>query len=777
MKIYFIFIISTFFAYVSCAEQVYKFDFGPEDSPVFNGFVGVSKNTLYTVEKGYGWSNPADAEEREDFDRQNYDDLCRDLVAVKSSKFKVDVPNGEYIVTVWLGDLQDLMDYLRFGIKAENKVYFKLGAVDFNTYCKLYFKSSNRFYKKTDNPWDTWINPRFLIKSFKVDVYDNQMNIVFSNCRLCAMMIHPAEAESEHQRQISLIEAQRKKQFEDNWQYVENAPLQKALKISDVNQQEYIIFNCHWMDDIYPKTVPARENSISDLNVVCARGEYEPVSFCIYPLENLPHLRVMVDNLFDNKGGKFDTRNIDVRVQDYRLSRNAHSRTYSVKPAQIVQFYDIDIEKGVTRKFWLDVYVPLDTKPGIYKGYVCIAPENKPVRKVVLKLNVLPFELLTDKKKHNYFLQYSIPEQYRNFPKEEKYWQDLKKNYQFMSRFGISGPTLGFDLNTWPLLKWSPAERRLSSINLSQIEKAIKVYSAVPGFSWPRLIYCTYHLTEHGFYEIPQQLNAQNVPQSQQKPEFWQTYKGIITAIKQKQISENWPGFIFLMTSEMSNYYMDFIKYGKNVLINLKIDPDIKLAEMANSFNEFYTLAPLSDIIGMHVSLCTDDVIKYKEKNLRDKQFWLYQSGNRFTYGFYFDRIGADGSFKEDFQMVSADPYNGFDGLWDELCGVQYTLPSPDSPVPLQECYNYREGIDDAKYLYTLREYIKKAETLNSNEAAAQIAEAKKLLEDIMNRTNPDLTYYYGEVGFWDNPAYDKLRKRVSDEIVKLYSIVNPSLN
>jgi len=180
-------------------------------------------------------------------------------------------------------------------------------------------------------------------------------------------------------------------------------------------------------------------------------------------------------------------------------------------------------------------------------------------------------------------------------------------------------------------------------------------------------------------------------------------------------------------------------------------------------------LSPNSNIIGMQISLCTDDAVLYGQKNSLDHSFWIYQGNNRFIYGFYYHKIDAKGVFKEDFQHVSVDPYNGFDGDGDEITfSVKYSLPTADGPVPLFQCYEYREGIDDARYLYTLEEHIRKAK-LSPNLGTRQQAEkAEIVLKTILSRVNPDLTYYINEVGFWDNLAFDKLRKQITDQLVLL---------
>lgn len=79
-----------------------KFDFGP--GPVASGYTQVRKATAYGPTLGYGWGDPSKVVE---FDRGIADPLTRDFCRVSSADgtpFYVDVPNGNYRVTVTVGD-------------------------------------------------------------------------------------------------------------------------------------------------------------------------------------------------------------------------------------------------------------------------------------------------------------------------------------------------------------------------------------------------------------------------------------------------------------------------------------------------------------------------------------------------------------------------------------------------------------------------------------------------------------------------------------------------
>ena len=78
------------------------FDFGTSDSPVEAGYTRVSSATVYSAYAGYGWGSPVDLNSR---DRSMPDYLGRDFVfSSAENTFNVDVTNGDYMVTVVIGD-------------------------------------------------------------------------------------------------------------------------------------------------------------------------------------------------------------------------------------------------------------------------------------------------------------------------------------------------------------------------------------------------------------------------------------------------------------------------------------------------------------------------------------------------------------------------------------------------------------------------------------------------------------------------------------------------
>src|SRR5262245_32840377 len=77
-----------------------SFDFGTGTSPVASGFTGVSPATVFSAAQGYGWlSGTIDSR-----DRGTGTDLNRDFNFTTDGTFAVNLANGNYNVTITMGD-------------------------------------------------------------------------------------------------------------------------------------------------------------------------------------------------------------------------------------------------------------------------------------------------------------------------------------------------------------------------------------------------------------------------------------------------------------------------------------------------------------------------------------------------------------------------------------------------------------------------------------------------------------------------------------------------
>ena len=84
-----------------------------------------------------------------------------------------------------------------------------------------------------------------------------------------------------------------------------------ALSPED-HKRGYIVFLRHWMDLVFPNSIPKEAELIDELSISACRGEYEPVSFCIRTLKELKNWRVRATGLIREDG--FRLRAPEVRI-------------------------------------------------------------------------------------------------------------------------------------------------------------------------------------------------------------------------------------------------------------------------------------------------------------------------------------------------------------------------------------------------------------------------------------------------------------------------------
>ncbi len=109
-------------SFASAAQQVWKFDCGPADSPVMDGYGALSGDQTYDQAAGFGWEGvPPSAKVfvapsgvpggrggdwGSDYMRESTTDLTRDaVVSAQDLVFRADVPDGTYRVVLTIGDL------------------------------------------------------------------------------------------------------------------------------------------------------------------------------------------------------------------------------------------------------------------------------------------------------------------------------------------------------------------------------------------------------------------------------------------------------------------------------------------------------------------------------------------------------------------------------------------------------------------------------------------------------------------------------------------------
>lgn len=167
----------------------------------------------------------------------------------------------------------------------------------------------------------------------------------------------------------------------------------------DEQRRGYMVFHRHWMDHVFPNTIPHRAEVTDELAIFASREEYEPVTFCLYALEPLKEVRVQVGELVSEDGARIAAPHVQIVRCAPRLLRSEEP-LYEDGPVGLMNMptylesaRPVDIPASWTVRFWLTCRIPSDAQPGTYQGVIHIHREGKPSYDVRLTLEVLPVTL------------------------------------------------------------------------------------------------------------------------------------------------------------------------------------------------------------------------------------------------------------------------------------------------------------------------------------------------------------------------------------------------
>jgi len=129
-----------------------------------------------------------------------------------------------------------------------------------------------------------------------------------------------------------------------------------------------------------------------DVEISAARNEYEPFVLLLLSFDSpLEGVTVRVSKLSRvDGGGVIAPENIEVAPMGYCRPRSHQPlQAYQLRPD--IKTFDLPV--GVQQAVWVNVYVPLGTPPGEYRGVATIAPSNAKPQEVEIKLAVRSFTL------------------------------------------------------------------------------------------------------------------------------------------------------------------------------------------------------------------------------------------------------------------------------------------------------------------------------------------------------------------------------------------------
>jgi hypothetical protein len=616
----------------------------------------------------------------------------------------VDVPNGRYRVFLNIdspsGFWGEYQVYRERVVLAEGQPVVT-DMMDFAQFQAKYFRFWNVEDMPADDTFDKYQKVYFHEKTFDVEVTDGQLNVDFQGenwgCCVSAVVLFPVTEAANGEAFLKAMEQKRRFYFDNYFKRVLHRPTGDKRQPSAADQRRgYVVFQRDYMQDVYYNDTPRTAEIGGPLRGQAFAGEQEPLTVSVLPLCDLGSVSVTARDL-RGPAGVIPARAIDIGFVSYRISRvTMEGSVYTIRPRLIMPTNVVEMPRDVTRRFWLTVKVPPETKPGLYQGIVLIKPQQGEAVEVPVEFRVRAGTLdPVDVPVGPWGYTISVPWHGEdaavwNQSMTERSLRKMRE-YGFTTCSGI--PTIryrGFR-NGQPLLDFSSADVQMK---LAKDMGFLAVVSYGGGVSGLNAYYQdTGAMTAAGFQDYSEFVNE------------------IYSAVQQHADRQGWiPVYYNLGDEPLGD---DLNRSAENAAAYRKAFPQgPPRFTAASSFSGSDRNDPhfrLSKLL--HVANWNghdEDSVKLLREAGSDWAF--YNGGNRWTFGDYLykatKQFGMQFRISWHWNVVAGDPYYALDCREDDYA---WCNSSPDGElIPAIHFEQLREGLDDYRRLLTAARLAKR---------------------------------------------------------------------
>gem|GEM_PF-3325453 len=747
----------------------YAFDFGTSNSPMFPGFTAASENTLYNRGLGYGWvpqkggkalkeseygpkQKIAGLRSRDVVDKGSvslFGSLYRDNCSSGTNQvFAVDVTNGRYRVVTFHADYAYGKEGEQtWGIEAEGK-----RVVD-----KVVFPGHARL--DIDERPAELLRKRYAERTtettFETDVTDGQLNLMFDSKPqagrdgfiLNGLVVLPVNNSSQIEsadRAIKVIHAAIERDwgeaFAKGFAEKPRGGDEHMPPVSDADKARgYVAFVPHWMTtNIYPNSVPRPADMKRPLGCFACPGEYEPMLVALRALRPLKEAKCAVSDL---KGpGVIPASAIDVRVARCWPQRfgSSWATEWRVVPELLEAKESVDVAADKTQGFWLTILVPAEAKPGVYNGTVTIRASGADETSIPVAVEVLPFTLQP--------IERSIG----------MYWKEVKDNDKLrdaqvrdMLAHGMTTIAMG---GIQPIVRNDGDKLALDAEELHRYLCELKKL----GIKGP----IPYHISPSGAIKrafptaSPERLD--------------ELYVEVIRKMEAIMTPADTPKLLYYPVDEIGNSP----ERGKKAQHECALIAKVPGATSYITVNNYEAGEKWGDTFDIWCGNVVYTAEQEKKLLARGKRYMRYGGPNqnnarraRSNSGLGFYRRPAEAMFYWHYQACNGDPFNDFDGSARDWC---FSYPGPNGElISTIDWEGMREGVDDMRYIATLKYYVALAAKTPEGKPAADRALAA--LDEVMGgEDNLNQSEFRTDLGDDD---YHALRRKLVDAIIALREV------
>jgi hypothetical protein len=527
-------------------------------------------------------------------------------------------------------------------------------------------------------------------------------------------------------------------------------------------ERGYLLFQRPLTESIYPNSRPLPQERVEALVAFATPGEFEPVTFALYPVRPLQNLKVRISSL-TSPSGEIAAGSIDVRLATYwNVGYPAYTTlsTYRRVPELLER---VTVHTSPAREcqwYWLTVHVPDDAKPGLYRGAVAVWDDGfGQAVEIPLALRILGFRLQKDPRKHFSAYFYTRNKALYKGRDEAFIRQAADKDYQAMIDFG---------LDMLPTLYLSCEDgKRITLADSGELERMLAAGLKGPApVTADNVVARIYRETTPGGKRANHWRVTPLPP-----PAFYERVTELFRAFEIERKTKGWPEFICCPIDEVDASCKEF---GTKVYAAVKAAGLRTYATKDPIGADAADYAPYLDVwCSQPYSVPYDRIVSQNRY-----EYWCYPNhnageikdrltmckGGRMTYGFGFWRSGYTTLIPWHWCWPS-EP-EPFDYLRGRYSGCGQRVDDDGEVIPAVYWACFREGYDDARYLYTLQQAIVEREGSKDPACLAAVSQGRRLLQETWDaiRVQPK---YLAE-GMWPSDEFDAVRWRLAAQTARL---------
>lgn len=484
----------------------------------------------------------------------------------------------------------------------------------------------------------------------------------------------------------------------------------------------YIVAQPITNDKLLPSSVPDKEQIGSEIELSACPGEYEPASFAIRAEVDLHAVKLESSELVSSEG-VIPKENVDLRV--VKCWYQAGAQVWDVKnklltPELLLNddtFVDVDTQKGINilkspkapkdtkelmpveieketlKQFWITVLVPDNTPPGDYKGVIKILPENVPKKEVTVKLKVLPIKLSEPSLDYAIYYRGKLRlEGEIEVGSEWKTPQQFEAEMRDMKAHGISNPTVYQPIDYELLAKVIEIRKKAGIVGVPLLSLGLSTGTPKDKGELDALSLRTRQLVEFATKHDIKEVYAYGIDEA--------TGERLKAQRLAWQAVHEAGGKVFVACSK-----------GFFDTIGDLLDLPIMAGSTAWHVEEVHKLGR--------------KMYNYANPQVGNEEPETY----RRNYGLGLWKAGYDGVCDYAYQHAFGNIYDDFDhkNYRDHV----FAYPTVDSVIPTVQWEGFREGVDDVRYLTTLKESIAAAQNSDEQSKLKMAKEAEEWLANL----------------------------------------------